>query len=144
MIKIIKDSQKNNLEEEMTPKISMSEWVKGKLSFPSLWSVKQTALAAGNKVDNIRKKCNIFGMDEKMFVQYSPMEGELYLEFYDKEWEPSAAFDKAEIIDENENVLGVVENDFCKIEAIFAFDGKFGISAKDGMIYIPEAEENEG
>ena len=120
---------------------SMPEWLQGKLSFPSLWSEKQTALAAGDKVDNIRKKCNIFGMDEKMFVEYSPEEGALYLEFYNKDWKPSAAFDQAEIIDENANVLGIVDNDFCKIKDIFAFDGKFGISAKDGIIYIPEEIE---
>lgn len=122
---------------------SLPDWLQPKLVLPALWSEKQTAFAAGDEKENIRIKCNISETDNNLLVEYSQAEGALYLEVYDKNFsQESRALDGAQVIDAEENILGVIQDGFCKINDLFDFDGSFGIKTQEGKIYT--AEEIEG
>lgn len=109
----------------------------GKLMIPALWEPDEMVLAAGDEEDNINRKCTIDDRNEMIVVEYSPAEETMWLDVFEKDSAQRAfSLDSAEIVDVDENVLGVIADGKCEITDLAVFDGCFAIRLADGMILL--------
>lgn len=100
------------------------------------------SLAAGGEECLLFVKCKPFGYDEVCTIEYEKDENILRVKFYTSDQKAySHLFDKWEIIDEEENILGVIANGRCIIENLSDFDGKCALRSPQGEIVIFDTEE---
>lgn len=112
------------------------------LRFPSVYPEPQLRLAAGGEECLLFVKCKPFGYDEVCTIEYEKDENILRVKFYTSDQKAySHLFDKWEIIDEEENILGVIANGRCIIENLSDFDGKCALRSPQGEIVIFDTEE---
>ena len=116
---------------------SALDWLNGLILPPLLHRQDAMALAAGSEQENILKTCAIDGRAEFLCLEFSPEEETVWIDILSADGQGIATtLDDSEIVDSDEQVLGVIRNGKCKLRVSRDFDGSIAIRLKDGTICI--------
>ena len=119
---------------------SLAAWDDSRLIIPRLWQQDEFVLAAGEEKEALELDCSIDGRTEQIKVMYSADEAALQLTVYDN-GKRTTSLDKAEVVDVNAKVLGVISEGKVFITGLEEFDGCFALRFEDGEIVLLSSKQ---